>query len=376
MDPLHANAAAVGAFPIRFLAEAMRNPVSAPEDHAGPDPDDAFQARLLDGVSRTFALTIPQLPPTLARVVSNAYLLCRIMDTIEDEAALSPATKRDFSARFVDAVAGLGSSDRFSGELAPLLSVQTLQAEHELIRETPRVLSITHRFPAPQRDALARCVRVMGEGMVSFQEQKRERGLADLATLDRYCYHVAGVVGEMLTRLFCEHSPEIALNREKLIPLAVSFGQGLQMTNILKDIWTDLSRGACWLPRDVFAKTGFDLNELAPGRSDERFARGLETLVAIAHAHLKNAVRYAVLIPAEEVGIRNFCLWAIGMAVLTLRKISRHPNFQSGDEVKISRRSVRATVVASRLAASRDRTIRLLFHLAGRGLPSIAEGAG
>ena len=44
--------------------------------------DDDFQSDMLEQVSRTFALTIPQLPPTLRRVVANAYLLCRIVDTI------------------------------------------------------------------------------------------------------------------------------------------------------------------------------------------------------------------------------------------------------------------------------------------------------
>ena len=45
-------------------------------------PDEQFQENILQGVSRTFALTIPVLPQPLARVVSNAYLLCRIADTI------------------------------------------------------------------------------------------------------------------------------------------------------------------------------------------------------------------------------------------------------------------------------------------------------
>ena len=56
--------------------------------------DDAFQAQMLSGVSRTFALTIPQLPAGLCRVVSNAYLLCRIVDTIEDEPGLSGTRTR------------------------------------------------------------------------------------------------------------------------------------------------------------------------------------------------------------------------------------------------------------------------------------------
>jgi farnesyl-diphosphate farnesyltransferase len=329
---------------------------------------------MLDGVSRTFALTIPQLPGDLHPVVSNAYLLCRIIDTIEDEPALTTAAKRDYSAQFVRAVMGHEPAEHFAAALSPLLSESTLAAERELIRETPRVLAITHSFTPTQRDALATCVRVMGEGMVWFQERRDARGLDNLKAMDRYCYHVAGVVGEMLTRLFCEHSPAIARHRDQLMRLSVSFGQGLQMTNILKDIWADLARGACWLPRDLFAQAGFDLQDLAPNQYNAALGRGLMSLVAIAHGHLRNAVRYTLLIPAEEKGIRNFCLWAIGMAILTLRKIRRHPDFASGDAVKISRRSVRATVIASRLAAGHDRAIRMLFDIAAAGIPLQHEG--
>src|SRR5215475_15834639 len=65
------------------------------------ETDDALQARMLAGVSRTFALTIPELPADLARVVSNAYLLCRIVDTIEDEPVLSGTQKNSFCQQFL-----------------------------------------------------------------------------------------------------------------------------------------------------------------------------------------------------------------------------------------------------------------------------------
>lgn len=356
-----------------MLAETITNAPQASESAAAQQAaDNEFQTRMLHGVSRTFALTIPQLPSDLRPVVSNGYLLCRILDTIEDEPALSALAKREWCARFAGAVAGAASAERFSAHLAPLLSASTIPAEHALIREVPRVLAVTHGFTSSQRDALATCIRVMGEGMARFQENNHVRGLADLGELNKYCYHVAGVVGEMLTRLFCEYSPAIARQRETLMPLAVSFGQGLQMANILKDIWSDLARGACWLPREVFARAGFDLGQLAAGSYDPSFGQGLKTLVAIAHGHLRNALRFTLHIPAAETGIRNFCLWAIGMALLTLRKINLHPDFTSADAVKISRRSVQAVVIASRSAAGRDPAIRLLFRLAALGLPLIA----
>jgi len=331
--------------------------------------DSEFQAYLLSGVSRTFALTIPQLPPALARVVRNAYLLCRIIDTIEDEPALSPACKRYFCQQFTAVVGATNPAERFAAELAPLLSHHTIPAEHELIRGTPQVIAITHRLTQPQQEALACCVRLMSDGMAEFQESHDPCGLENLPQLNRYCYFVAGVVGEMLTKLFCDHSPEIAQRRDALMNLAVSFGQGLQMTNILKDIWEDRRRGACWLPRDVFTEVGFDLRELAPGCYQAGFGQGLTRLIGITHNHLQDALAYTLLIPRHETGIRNFCLWALALAVLTLRKINRRRDFSIGHQVKISHRSVQATILTSRLTVSHDYLLRSIFHLSSMGLP-------
>ena len=146
------------------------------------------------------------------------------------------------------------------------------------------------------------------------------------------------------------------------------------MTNILKDIWDDRSRGACWLPREVFNRLGFELEDLAPHRYQDSFGRGISHLIAVAHRHLRNALAYTLLLPRDEKGIRNFCLWAIGMAVLTLRKINRHRDFSDSSQVKISRRSVKATIVLSRLTATHDHMLRSLFYLAGVGLPAASTG--
>ena len=321
------------------------------------------------GVSRTFALTIPQLPEGLAQPVSNAYLLCRIVDTIEDEVALTSAQKRRFCQQFIRVVAGSEAPELLSQELAPLLSDQTIPAEHELIQLIPRVIAITHSFAAPQRDALSLCVEIMGKGMAEYQDRDLRHGLATMAEMSDYCYYVAGVVGEMLTRLFCHYSPEIAAHRDTMMKLAVSFGQGLQMTNILKDLWDDHARGVCWLPRDIFEAAGFDLSMLKPGHNDPRFCEGFKQLIAIAHGHLRNALEYTMLIPSHETGLREFCLWALGMAVLTLRKINGNLHFADSAQVKITRRSVKATIIASRLTRRSNLLLKTAFHLAGLGLP-------
>lgn len=349
---------------LRKMKEVTREPAAA--------SDLEYQDHILQDVSRTFALTIPQLPADLTRVVGNAYLLCRIADTIEDDPSLDAAQKRRFSEFFIQVIGGEMPAQAFADELHPLLSDSMLEAEKDLIFHTPRVMRVTHGFSERQRAALARCIRIMSRGMADFQQNKTLDGLADMPHMDRYCYYVAGVVGEMLTELFCEHSPQIDASRAELQKLAVSFGQGLQMTNILKDIWEDRARGACWLPRDVFARVGFDLAKLGEDYQREKFSLGLSQLIGIARLHLNNALSYTLLIPDHETGIRRFCLWALGMAVLTLRKLHANMDFTSGQQVKISRRSVKSVVLISNLSVSNNTLLKLLFDGFTRSLP-VAE---
>jgi farnesyl-diphosphate farnesyltransferase len=95
----------------------------------------------------------------------------------------------------------------------------------------------------------------------------------------------------------------------------------------------------------------------------------MQELVGVAHAHLRNALSYTLLIPGEEEGIRRFCLWAIGLAVLTLRRIERTPGFTAGSQVKVSRRAVALTRTLTSFAVRRDWLLRALFERAASGLP-------
>jgi farnesyl-diphosphate farnesyltransferase len=336
------------------------------EDEAA---DRAFQEHSLQGVSRTFALTIPQLPERLATVVGNAYLLCRIADTIEDCQELSLPQKQRFYAQFLAILDEGAAAEPFARELAPLLAETMTPEEQELIANTPRVVRLTRSFSEAERAAMVRCVRTMAEGMDRFQESQYAHGVRDMAEMDSYCYFVAGVVGEMLTELFCAHDAAIAERRDVLAPLAISFGQGLQMTNILKDIWDDKARGVCWLPREVFERHGYDLTQLTPGTQDAAFDAAMEELVAVAHAHLRNALQYTLAIPRSEVGIRKFCLWAIAMAVQTLDRIHCRPRFTSGAEVKISRGDVGRIVVFTRVCGRSNLLMRAAFAWGARRLP-------
>ena len=330
-----------------------------------------FQQQILPHVSRTFALTIPQLPPPLRIAVTNAYLLCRIADTIEDEPALSPTESRVFLQRFTAVVRGTEAAGPLAREVVRRLSERTLPAERELVSGMERVVEVTAGLGA-ERPAIQRCIELMGHGMHHFQQTASLAGLARSSDLDSYCYYVAGVVGEMLTELFSCHSPAVAAQRNALQELSTSFAEGLQLTNIIKDFWEDRSRGACWFPRELFARHGVELAEMSPQSSDARFQAGVRELVAVAHGHLRNALAYALLLPPRETGIRLFCLWAIGLAVLTLRRIDARLDYTSGAQVKVSHSAVLLTRLCTTAAVRNDRLLRRLFEHAARGLPLTA----
>ena len=151
----------------------------------------------------------------------------------------------------------------------------------------------------------------------------------------------------------------------------MSFGLGLQMTNILKDVWDDYEDGVCWLPREVFESHGYDLSELQPNHNGNgpAFAASMQHMVGVAHAHLRKALEYTLTIPRNETGIRRFLIWATLLAASTLRKISNQPLYTAGHEVKVSRRKVAGIVGLSNAFIRSNSGLAGLFIVASRGLP-------
>lgn len=329
-----------------------------------------YQHYILQGVSRTFALTIPELPEALRDIVGNGYLLCRIADTIEDDADIAIETKKNLAREFIQLCEQPNNNAAaFITNFSQQLSSQTPTAEKDLILNTQRVLNILSSFSNTQQQILSRCVRTMLDGMIYFQTNSSTQGLKDINSMNSYCYHVAGVVGEMLTELYCDYSDEIAAQKETLLPLSVSFGQGLQMTNILKDIWVDYQRGMCWLPQDVFSQFDIQLNDLPEHADSTNFSAAMQTLIGIASGHLHNAMDYTLRIPKQEKGLRLFSLWAIGMAQLSLRKLNSNLDFSLDKQVKITRRSVQVTLLLTRIANSSNRLLKFLFTRLSKTFP-------
>lgn len=82
---------------------------------------------------------------------------------------------------------------------------------------------------------------------------------ATFEELHLYCYRVAGVVGEMMT-------PVLGHANARCLPFAADLGVAMQLTNILRDVKEDLSRGRLYLPADELTAFGLGTAELEAWR--------------------------------------------------------------------------------------------------------------
>ena len=209
---------------------------------------------LLEKTSRTFALSIPVLPEPTRREVTIAYLLFRIADTFEDAAHWSP---EDRIAALGDFEALLSRYDRPRAEALARDWVARDVSRHagyrELMAETPFVLeaflALSPGAVPPIREHVIRSAR----GMASIVARTRsgELTLHSIRELQDYCYLVAGIVGEMLTELFVLDRAPLAPIAAFLRERAATFGEALQLVNILKDSAGDAKEGRRYLPEEV-----------------------------------------------------------------------------------------------------------------------------
>lgn len=311
--------------------------------------DLARQNFFLQKVSRTFALTIPLLDGKLSDYVGNTYLLCRIADTIEDDPKADSQRKKAWLKEFAEFASG-----QFTDGMK-LISLKTraLQIysgvsdspEGLLLSEMNETISRTRTFPRQVISVISRGVSILCYGMAKAVDQIKIRTLNDL---DSYCYFVAGVVGEMLAALFSLYDPKA--DHERLMALSPSFGQGLQMVNIIKDRQEDKSRGVSYLPPDA---------------SDRE---GLLRYVGIACGHLYDALDFVRALPPRDTGIRRFCLLCICMAAATLRLYARNPD---GVSLKITRKEVKRLLAFCLICAGGNFKLAALFRYCARGLRPI-----
>lgn len=218
--------------------------------------------QLLQTTSRTFALSIPLLPSPLDHKITLAYLVFRISDTFEDADHLDRADRRRGLYGFCELLDDM--SEVAAEQWALAWNQQRVSINdhyNRLLRETPQVIAAVGELDAPSREAIVQHAKRSACGMAEFLNRADESAclsLSNLADLRRYCYFVAGIVGELITDLFILDRNDLA-KASALRQFAGDFGEGLQLVNILKDASDDKKCGRVYLPEDVPVADVFEL---------------------------------------------------------------------------------------------------------------------
>jgi len=325
---------------------------------------------MLPRVSRTFAPTIRMLPEALETPVTIAYLLCRIADTVEDNEKIQINGKRELLDLFIRIFKSHGSSlDDFK---AAITAFPSDTPDDELVHNIHRVMNIFYTFPEKAQEHIGFWVVEMSRGMSKFAQAsglKKFAFLRSMKDLDEYMYYVAGTVGYLLTALFSSYSQKITPTLQKrMTKLAESFGKGLQLVNIIRDMTTDLRRGQSYIPEELLLKYQLDRKTIFEKKNAAQAEKLFNELIERAVLHLDQALDYILLIPKDEKGIRLFCMLPVFWAMRTLQKIQENTLALLGmEKIKVSRKIIKKEYYLAMINAYSNRLTRWHYRRIKRG---------
>lgn len=229
--------------------------------------------------SKTFYLATALLPREARRAIRALYAFCRATDDLVDTEGATLADVEGWRAE-------VGQPTRLQHN--PILLCWSLvrqqygvdaKYEHELIDGIALDLS--------------------------------KRRYATWAELERYCYLVASTVGLLSMPIIgLAHGTRF----DQAAPYAIRLGVALQLTNILRDVGEDATRGRVYLPQEDLARFGLTAEEVINGILDERFVALMKFEIARARELYEAALPgIALLSPAARP--------AVGAAALLYRAI-------------------------------------------------------
>ncbi|MEQ1882137.1 MAG: presqualene diphosphate synthase HpnD [Burkholderiales bacterium] len=181
------------------------------------------------------------LPPERRRAITALYAFCREVDDVVDECADADIARTKLAWWRTEIAATFGGT-----------------AQHPV---TLALAPAIANFQLPQAD-----LQAVIDGMEMDLQYNR---YPDFATLQTYCYRVAGVVGRMAARIFGYSEPATLSYAEQL-------GQAFQLTNIIRDVGEDARRNRVYLPLDELAKFGVAASDVVHLRESDGFRRLIE----------------------------------------------------------------------------------------------------
>lgn len=289
---------------------------------------------VLRDVSRSFYLSLRVLPSGFREPASLGYLLARLSDTIADAGDIAPPARESLLAGLTRAVRGLGEARERSAlcdELEGLADSGGLKAgEQTLLRRSGEVLAWLDEQMHQEHELIAEVIQIIVSGQSWDLTRFEGEGVVRLRSADElneYTYRVAGCVGEFWTRLgflkergFADENPAV------MAKLGRSYGEGLQLVNILRDVAEDWGKGRCYIP----GLPGSDRDSLIKDCGDWR---------KTAEQKLRDGLAYCEHLLGRRLAFASGLPALLGL--LTLRKLEGVSWDDLQGTVKVTRKEVR-----------------------------------
>lgn len=297
----------------------------------------SFYHQHLEAVSRSFSFCILQLQSPAKEWVALSYLLCRVIDTIED----SNFDDKKLQCYAFDELISFLSKPPSEKDIELWLSYfpdTLLAVEKNLLVDLPMLLADINQLPTVIQNQLQKTLKEMIKGMVYFlnnYQNNHKLILPTLATTNQYCFFVAGIVGELLSCVFNYTIPAFTLT-EKRLNQSFHFGLFLQKINILKDQRHDELAGRCYI-------------------ASQSVLRGSIVVDAQQSMHYLKAIP---VVSGRD--YRLFCAWSLFIGLASLKWIDR--NTQSNCSNKIGRRETRYLVNQVRQMIDDNDALETLFR--------------
>jgi len=306
----------------------------------------------LRNVSRTFAISIEQLPTSLRDAVAIAYLMFRVSDCLEDNHELDRDRKAELLRLWAQVLDGETSVTSLMGAVADL---DENDPEVYVAQHVDQLLDKLHRLPQPNQETITHHVHQTSLGMARWQEHGPFVDTEE--EMDDYMFEVAGRVGYLLTDLFGWYSPFIEKQKDKLLPLAREFGLALQTVNIIRGMRKDYERGWVFVPRTFYEPLGLTRDSLFAQENNAAALQVIARLADKAESHLRDGLQYIISIPRMHYRIRLACMWPLFFAIKTLA-VSRDNVYVLLNEAKITRVEVMSIMRQTALMGWSDTWLR------------------
>lgn len=328
---------------------------------------------MMKEVSRSFVLVTNCLEEPLDNEMAAAYLICRVVDNIEDCERSASWQKERFD-EFKQLITNPKCANIIFNSWDQMDWPGLNPGERKLmgIVDGLRLWEIYGQFPVETRLIITRWAGKMAEGMSrvnnpqKYPNFKRRNGMLILKTAEdynQYCYYVAGTVGHMGTELAVAHYKIKNSVANRLLANCEACGRALQKTNIIKDFAKDQDRGVCYLPDEW-------LREVAHAPLSLKGAPlpwKRKVLMDIMH-ELRDSVDYMLDLPHSATGFRMASLLCLLPAYETISLAAENLEqlFTTEHQVKISRDTMYQCLQSAQVMVNdNDRIVKYSKELSG-----------